>query len=187
MLTTISALKIVVFLGVVMAETMMTGYRRVSFTMHQVGGLIHPAKIVTPPANKTNRVNIMSFWILFIFFGVLSLWVWAGVSFFYRDIFLASNFLESVDGVNGYYLLATIFATGIPLWLTTVFYLFKMWQLRFFDFHSATFYLFLGYFSLFYMLLGHIYPPFWVTMLILHIICLILVIRNISRSSRRLE
>jgi hypothetical protein len=48
----ISVLKIVVSLGVAMVETMMTGYRQVSFTTPQVGSFILHVKIVTLPANK---------------------------------------------------------------------------------------------------------------------------------------
>jgi hypothetical protein len=123
----------------------------------------------------------MSFWILLFPFLLLSVWVYTYIDTLYNDLFLYSNFTEINKDVEWYYHLISPFYGGIPLWLSTVHYLFKMWQLKLFKFNCATFYLFVGYFSFLWMLLGHIYPLFWVTMLVLHIICLILVIRKIPQ------
>ena len=118
----------------------------------------------------------MRFLILLFPFTILSMWVQTAVSSIYRDIFVNQNFMEKVSGVEWYHLLASLFATGIPLWLTTIYYLFKKWKtvLSF----TEVFYLFMSYFSLMIMLIGHMTRPiFWGTLLAIHIIFLILIIR----------
>jgi len=119
---------------------------------------------------------ITRFLILSIPFTILSIWVKTAISSIYRDIFIYHNFVEKNSTVDWYYLLAGIFFTGIPLWLTTIYYLFKKWK----TILSVTevFYLFMCYFSFMIMLIGHMTRPiFWGTMLAIHIIFLVLLIK----------
>jgi len=120
--------------------------------------------------------------ILLVPFTILSLWVQTAVSSIYRDIFINQSFIQKMSGVEWYHLVASLFATGIPLWLITVYYFIRKWKaiLSF----TEVFYIFMCYISFFYMLLTHIYPPFWITMLIVHILFLILMIRKIPQSAR---
>ena len=118
----------------------------------------------------------MRFLILLVPFTILSIWVRAAILSTYRDIFVNHTFIEQVSRTEWYHLLILLFATGIPLWLTTVYYGFKKWKqvLSF----TEVFYLFMSYFSFMIMLIGHMTRPiFWGSFLAIHIIFLILIIR----------
>jgi hypothetical protein len=117
--------------------------------------------------------------ILLLPFTILTIWVYAAISVTYRDIVVNHIFMKQVSRVEWYYLFADIFFTGIPLWLVTVYDLFRKWKipLSLFDF----FYLFMSYFFFMLMLISHMTRPFfWGTMLVLHIWFLILLVKTKS-------
>lgn len=116
--------------------------------------------------------------ILLVPFTILSIWVLAGILFLYKDIFVYQDFVEKNRTIEWYYLLAGMFFTGIPLWLTTVYYVLKKWKMNsnFSDLES--FYLFTSYLSFMLMLIGHMTRPIvWGTMLAIHILFLTLLIK----------
>jgi hypothetical protein len=92
----------------------------------------------------------MSFWVLLVPFMLLSVWVYAGIDSLYRDIFLYGNFTKKINQVEWYLLFTTIFVTGIPLWLSALYYSIKMWLLKRFKWNDATIHLFTAYFSFFF-------------------------------------
>ena len=121
----------------------------------------------------------MKFVILFIFFTILSIWFLVGGSSIYMDIFVYQNFMEKVWRTEWYYLLAGVFFTGMPLWLTTIYFLFRKWKTGSIITDIEVFYLFGAYFFFTIMLISHMTRPFfWGTMLALHILFLILLIRT---------
>lgn len=119
----------------------------------------------------------MRFLILLIPFYILSTWVWTAIASIYRDIFIYHNFMETIRGVEWYYLLADVFFMGVPLWATTVYFVFKKWQFRSNISYLESFYLFMSYFAFMMMQIGHMTRPFfWGTMLAIHILFLILIV-----------
>ena len=116
----------------------------------------------------------MVLWILILPFLVLSLFEVMMLMYLYQDIFIDGDFITRNRNVAWYYLVATMFMTGIPLWLATGYVIFREWNSNPSEFPWVAFYLLVSYVSLFWMFLGHTYPPLWVTMFVLHVLFLVL-------------
>jgi len=122
----------------------------------------------------------MRFFILFIPLLILSIWVWAIVYSIYGDIFIYHNLIDGEFTINWFHSFVFLFLTGIPLWIITVYFIFKKLPHYFNISYIELFYIFMGYLTFIIILIGHqIRPIVWETILltiIIHIWFLILIV-----------
>jgi hypothetical protein len=118
----------------------------------------------------------MRFIILLVPFLILSVWTWHSILYLYEEIFLYQTFMEKANSVEWYHWFVNIFVMGFPLWLITLYFMYKKWQNHSNISNLESFYLFMSYIAFMFVLIGHMaHPIFWGTMLGIHILFLTLI------------
>lgn len=102
--------------------------------------------------------TLIYFLVLVIFFAFLTLWVKIAISSIYRDIFVFQNFMENNAHIAWHHWIISLFVTGIPLWITTIYYMVRKFQLYPHISYLEVLYFFSAYFSFVLMILVHLVP-----------------------------